>query len=276
MISVGAGALAAQARARIGNVEIGVCSGSKNLDEAVKYGFDYLEPAAAEIADMEEKDFQAFKEKVLASPIRCSSFNSFVRKLRVVGDEANEKDLRAYVEGALERCRQLGGQVVVWGSAGSRNVAPGYSRERAWQQIRSFLRMAGEVAKPKGIVVAIEPLRKQESNILNTGAESWRMVRDVRHSNIKMIIDYYHLQQENEDPQIIWEARKDIVHFHFANPKGRVWPKDPAEDPGYARFFEMVKKTGFRGGISIEGRGKFEDDAQAGLAFFRKELSQDA
>jgi hypothetical protein len=42
---------------------------------------------------------------------------------------------------------------------------------------------------------------------------------------------------------------------------------------GYAPFFAIVKKTGFRGGLSIEGRGTFEADAAASLAFFRKELA---
>lgn len=41
----------------------------------------------------------------------------------------------------------------------------------------------------------------------------------------------------------------------------------------YGRFFELVKKTGFRGGISIEGKGTLEKDAAASLAFFRKELA---
>lgn len=270
---MGAGALTAPAAARIGKIEIGVCRGSRDLDNAVKYGFDYLEPSVAEIAEMDEKAFQAFQERVLTSPIRCESFNSFIRKLRVVGEDVQQEELRAYLENSLERCRRLGGRAVVWGSAGSRNVAPGYSRQRAWHEIQSFLRMAGDIARPKGIIIAIEPLRKQESNIINTGAEALRLVHDVRHPNVRMIIDYYHLREENEDPEIVWKARKEIVHFHFANPWGRVWPKNPAEDPEYARFFKLVKKMRFSGGISIEARGKFEEDAAASLAFFRQELN---
>jgi sugar phosphate isomerase/epimerase len=162
---------------------------------------------------------------------------------------------------------------VVWGSAGSRNVPSGFSRERAWQQIQSFLRMAGDAARPRGLIIAIEPLRKQESNILNTGAETLRLVREVHHPNVKMIIDYYHLRVENEDPEIVWKARKQIVHFHFANPSGRVWPKSPTEDLVYGRFFQMVKKIKYRGGISIEARGTFENDGPNSLAFFHQELA---
>ena len=265
--------LSTQAGARNGAVRIGVCRPPKDLAEAVRFGFDYLEPAAATIAEMDEPAFQAFKSEVFASPIRCESLNSFIRKLRVVGDDVHEAELEAYVETTLERCRQLGASVVVWGSGSSRDVEEGYSRDRAWEQIRTFLRMAGDIARPKGIVVAIEPLRRKESNILNTGAEALRMVRDAHHPNVKMIIDYFHLREENEDPEIIWTARKQIVHFHFANPHGRVWPAQPSEDSEYAQFFSLVEKIKFRGGISIEARGTFEHDAAASLAFFRHEFS---
>ena len=271
--TLGAAALAAPALARTGRVKVGVCAKSADLENAVHYGFDYLEPAAAEISEMDETQFAAFKARVLASPIRCESFNIFIRTLRVVGDSVDHEALQVYMESSLERCRQLGGSVVVWGSSGSRNVPPGYSRERAWQQIQEFLRQAGEIAKSRGIVIAIEPLRKKESNIINTGAEALRLVHEVNHPNVKMIIDYYHLREENEDPQIIWEARKEIVHLHFANPNGRLWPRDPAEDREYGEFFRLVKRIHFRGGISIEGRGTFANDAAASIRFFRRELA---
>jgi D-psicose/D-tagatose/L-ribulose 3-epimerase len=268
-----AGAAGSPSFSRIGKIEIGVCTKCENLSKVAAHGFDYIDPPAAEVAAMSDATFESFKRQVLVSPIRCEAFNSFVRTLRVVGDEVNETALRNYMELALDRCRQLGATVVVWGSAGSRNVPPGFSRQRAWKQIKSFLRLADEVAGPRQIVVAIEPLRIQESNIINTGAEALKLVYEVNRPNIRMIIDYYHMRVMHEDPEIVWRARKEIVHFHFANPAGRVWPKSPSEDPEYARFFELVKKIKFRGGISIEAHGNIDRDARASLAFFREELA---
>lgn len=271
--ALGAATIVVPAVARIGNIEIGVCTKCANLPKVVHYGFDYIEPAAAEVAAMSEAAYADFKQQVMASPIRCDCFNSFIRTLRVVGDHVDNNALRNYMDLALTRCRALGAPIVVWGSAGSRNVPPGFSRDRAWKQIVDFLRLADEVARPKGIVVAIEPLRTQESNIINTGAEALKLVREVNRPAVRMIIDYYHMRVMNEDPEIVWRARKDIVHFHFANPHGRLWPKSPAEDPEYGRFFALVKKIKFRGGISIEGRGDIDRDAAQSLAFFRKELA---
>ena len=254
-------------------IKIGVCT--RDSASAAKYGFDYIEPAAAEIAAMSEDEFRDYSEEVLASPIRCRAFNSLIRRpdLKVVGNEVSLSMLRDYLEPCMSRCRRLGASVVVWGSAGSRNVPEGLSRRHANEQIVEFLRMGGDIARQHDLVLAIEPLRHQESNIVSTGAEALEMVRSVKHPNVRMIIDYYHLREENEDPKILKIGQKEIVHIHFANPHGRVWPRDLAEDDHYSEFFRYLKSTGYSGGISIEGKGTFETDGAASRAFFKSALA---
>jgi D-psicose/D-tagatose/L-ribulose 3-epimerase len=253
-------------------LKFGVCT--SDIAGAVKYGFDYIEPAAADIAGMSEDKFRKYADEVLSSPIRCEAFNSFIRQpeLVVLGNAVPTAALKDYMEACLTRCRKLGASIVVWGSAGSRKVPDGFSRERARQQIAEFLQVAGDIARRYEIVIAIEPLRRQESNILNSGAESLEMVRTVKHPNVRMIIDYYHLREENEDPRIVETARHEIVHLHFANPMGRVWPHDLSEDSYYEPFFRYLKNVGYAGRISIEGRGSFDADAVRSLAFFRQAL----
>jgi len=255
-------------------VTIGVCT--KDFASAAKYGFDYIEPAAAEIAAMSDDQFRQYSENLLASPLRCDAFNGFIRRpdLKVVGDDVPVSALSDYAEQCVARCRRLGASLVVWGSAGSRNVPEGFSRPRAQQQIADFLRMGGEIAKRHEVVLAIEPLRHQEGNILNTGAEALEMVRRVKHPNVRMIVDYFHLREENEDPSILEAGKREIVHLHFANPHGRVWPHDLSEDDHYAEFFRYLKKTNYSGGISVEGKGSFEKDGAASQAFFQKALGE--
>ena len=89
LMAVSAAGMAIPAFASIGGIQIGVCAPTRDLEKAVRYGFDYLEPAAAEVSAMGETAFQTFRAKVLASPIRCECYNSFIRRpdLRVVGQE---------------------------------------------------------------------------------------------------------------------------------------------------------------------------------------------
>ena len=263
---------AVPALSKIGGVEIGVCGPNEDFGKAEKWGFDYFEPAALAIAALSEPAFAKFRETVLASRLRCRSFNSLIRSMRVVGPDADLEAVSAYLDTTLDRCRQLGGRIIVWGSAQSRNIPEGRSRDQTWREIKLFLQRAGDIAKTKDLVIAIEPLRKQESNIINSGADALRLVDEVNHPSVKMIIDYYHLRSENEDPAILLQARDQIVHLHFANPNGRRWPRSPDEDSEYGRFFELVRRIGYRGGLSIEGRGTLEEDGAASLAFFRSQL----
>ena len=45
------------------------------------------------------------------------------------------------------------------------------AKNKAWDQIKAFLKPAGDIAKKHDIVIGIEFLRHQESNIINTGAD---------------------------------------------------------------------------------------------------------
>jgi sugar phosphate isomerase/epimerase len=274
--TLGAAALSPLVKGGVGAVEFGVCADAAHFDEAVRHGFDYYEMEVAEIDRMDEARFAALKAQVLASPIRCRAYRSLIRRFQVVGDTASaqQAEVKAYLEKNLERCKQLGGRVVVWGSGGSRNVPQGFSRDRAWQQIQEFLRMMGDIARRNDLVIGIEPLRRQESNIINSAGEALKLAREVNHPNIKIIVDYYHLRQESEDAEIVRTARNAIVHLHFANPTGRRWPHEASEDSEYKRFFSLVKEIGYKGGLSIEGNGTFEEDADASLRFFRQMLAE--
>lgn len=260
------------ARERAANIKVGVCT--RDFANAAKYGFDYIEPGAADIAAMSDDDFNDYSGDLLASSLRCHALNSLIRRpdLKVVGNEVSLSAVSDYLEPCFARCRNLGATVVVWGSAGSRNVPDGFFRDKAWEQIATYLQMAGDLAKRHDLVVAIEPLRHQESNILNTGAEAHKMVRMVKHPNVRMIIDYYHMRVENEDLRIVETAKHDIVHLHFANPNGRLWPHDLSEDAEYKKFFRYLGNIGYSGGISVEGKGSFDADGTATRAFFREAL----
>lgn len=118
-----------------GRMQVGVCARPSDLDQVERYGFDYLEPPVVEVSTMTDAEFKAFKSRVLTSRPRCRSFNSFIRTLRVVGRDVSPPALQAYLDTCLPRCRELGGEIVVWGSASSRNVPDGYPRDRAWGEI---------------------------------------------------------------------------------------------------------------------------------------------
>jgi D-psicose/D-tagatose/L-ribulose 3-epimerase len=271
LLALAAGAL--PAFAKIDGVEMGVVGDMVDFAPTVAEGFDYFEAKVGELSLLSDAEFAEVRRNVEASPIRCSRVNNFIRDLKVVGPSVDASALKAYMKRMLDRVGQLGAEIVVWGSAGSRNVPQGFSRDIAWQQIQEFLQYAGDIAGERKMVIAIEPLRKQETNIINTGGEALRLVEEVKHRHVKMMIDYYHMRLEKEDSKILVDAADQIVHLHFANPAKRRWPKSLAEDETeYARFFAFMKQIHYKAGMSIEGSGRPQTDGAASLAFFRREM----
>ena len=260
------------AHARPGPIQLGVCEPTASFPTAVKFGFDYFEPEAVEVAAMPPERFEAFKAQVEASPIRCHAFRSFIRRGVLVGPNPSP-DLDQYLVTTTARCAALGAKVIVFGSGGARNIPEGFPRAKAWDQLCAFLRKAGDIAKPHNITIAIEHLRRAETNVVNKVAEAAQLADDTAHPNVRIVVDYFHLRHENDTPDVLYKAQKHIVHLHMANPAGRVWPTRTDSDPYYKRFFEVVREIGYRGGISIEApNGKMVNDAPESLRFFGEML----
>jgi len=132
-----------------------------------------------------------------------------------------------------------------------------------------LLKTIDPLVRTKGITVAIEPLCKLESNIINTATDGLRLSRAVDRENIKLLVDYFHLVMEKEDPEILLRAGSYIRHIHFANPAGRVYPIE-IED-GYIRFMNLLKRVGYEGRISVEAYTKdFCHDAKRSVEVLRQ------
>jgi len=86
-------------------------------------------------------------------------------------------------------------------------------------------------------------------------------------------VDYYHLSEEAESPDILLEAGAAIAHIHVANPKGRVYLLS-ADESDYGRFFRNLCAIGYKGGVSVEASTKnFEAEAPVAIAMLRKGLA---
>jgi sugar phosphate isomerase/epimerase len=225
--------------------------GGEIVESLARFGFDYIELSLAHLTALPEGEFDGLQKRLERSGITCEACNNFFPpSVRLTGPEARLSAALEYANGALGRAARLGGRIVVFGSSGAKNVPQGFPVDAAWQQIRELLGHLGSMAARQGITIVIEPLCKQESNLVNNAAEGLRLAREVDHPNIRLLIDYYHLMMEHEDPDILLEAGPMIRHLHFAQVAGRAFPQDP--DDGYVRFFDRLRRIGYAGRCSIE------------------------
>jgi D-psicose/D-tagatose/L-ribulose 3-epimerase len=248
-----AGLSAASAQPPPSKVAVGYCTGLKNLEAAKAAGFDYVELSTTEVANLSDADFEAAAARIKSLGIATPAANLFMpAAIKVTGPETNPEQQMAHVKKAFARLARLGTQVVVFGSGGARRVPDGFSKDDAFKQLVDFGRRAAAEGRTHGLTITIEPLRRQETNIINTAAEGLALVEAIDHPNFQLMIDFYHLASEQEDPAIVLRAKDRIRHLHVANPQGRVFPAK-WEEFDYGPFFANLKTIGYDKRISVEG-----------------------
>ncbi len=252
-------------------VQVGWCTPLKTLEAAKNAGFDYAELGTAELATMSDADFEQAAQLVKRIGLPTPVTNLFLPgTLKVTGPQIDPAAQLAYVRTAFTRLEKIGTTIVVFGSGGARRIPEGFDKAEAFKQLVDFGKRIAPEAQAHGITVAVEPLRKQESNIINSAGEGLELVNAIGHPNFQLMIDFYHLASENEDPEIVIRAASHIRHLHTANPTGRVFPLEWTEFD-YAPFFANLRKIGYDKRISVEASTTdFPGQAPRSIALLRR------
>ncbi len=259
-----------QATAQNRPIQVGYCTPLANLEAAKAAGFDYVELSTSEIAALSDSDFDRALERIRQVGVPAPASNLFLpAALKVTGPAIDRDQQMAYVKKAFARLQQIGITTVVFGSGGARLVPEGFPKDQAFQQLVEFGRRIAPEARARGITVAVEPLRPQETNIINSAAEGLDLVNAIGDPNFQLMVDFYHLASVKEDPAIILRARDHIRHLHMANPEGRIFPRASTEYD-YQPFFAALRSIGYAGRISVEASTKdLPGDAPPAIALLR-------
>jgi len=95
----------------------------------------------------------------------------------------------------------------------------------------------------------------------------------VAHPHIRLLVDYYHLATEGEDPVIVQAAGAEVRHVHFATPVARAFPA--VWDERYGPFFEALANINYGRRISIEAfTSDFAADGARALSALRAALTR--
>ena len=261
-------------------VRFGCCVGTEPLVEGLeselgaarRAGYEYGELRLRSLAELSDEDFDVVRRIVEEAPIEVLSYNIFFPStIPVTGPQVSVKDVDDYLKRSLARALQLGGRCVVFGSSRSRNVPEGFDVHRARGQIDEFLKRCEEHAGPREITIAIEPLNRKESNIINTVAEALEIAERLSLPHIKVLADCYHMFLEKESYDIIHKAKEQLAHVHISD-GDRYFPGHcPSGGMDFAVFFDALKNIGYAGLISTEAKfDDFESEAAVSNAFTRE------
>lgn len=244
----------------------------RRMELIQKSGYDFVEfPVAIVAPDKPEAEYKPLITELKKYRIAPEVYNCFI-SLKLTGEGVDYNAIEKYLETAISRVAETGGKIIVFGSGGARRVTDGFPIGKGYAQLVKFLEMVNPVAEKYNVDIAIEPLNKQETNIINTVKEGIKLAEDVGLPRIKVLADLYHVAQENEPFENILPAGADLIHVHVADTK-RWYPGSGNYD--YNGFFATLKKMGYNGRICAEWVYKeFDPEAKQTIKFLKKKWKE--
>jgi sugar phosphate isomerase/epimerase len=270
-------------------MRIGLYVNILDLPKVEKTGFDYVELSVVDVLDPNKVSEQEFFNECVTlmqgHSIRAEAFNTlFPPDMKLVGEEVKKESLKKYLDVIIPRAKKLGARIIVWGSGQSRNVPAGFSREKAWNQLKEIIYYAATLCKGEDILIALEPLNSYVSNILNTIDECLRMAeelnKELNQDIIGIVADTSNMNIEELDfEKPLLNAKDKLFHVHFRDSGGRAPGVGNIPFGGRApglghipfhKIAQALKKINYRGRGSIEASIDLDKELIPSRDFLRK------
>ena len=143
---------------------------------------------------------------------------------------------------------EFGSQVIIGLIRG--NISEAASRSKQLAFLESSLSDLTSYAEKKKILLTIEPLNCYECNILNTASETIDLIKRIGSSNLRVLLDTFHMNIEEANmSQTIVASRDYLSHVHVADSNR----KPPGM--GHVDFKEIcsaLRTIGYNGFLSGE------------------------
>jgi D-psicose/D-tagatose/L-ribulose 3-epimerase len=257
------------------------------LDKAASMGFNVFEFPLEDPAHLTpSKVKEALKESGLR-PVVCGAFGP---SRDLTHDDVKYRDESiAYINAALKLCETIGAKVLcgpMYSAVGKRRQVTPEQKKIEWDRAVSGLNKAAKLAADHGVTLAIEPLNRFETDLINTTEQCMKLIKDIGHASVGVHLDTFHMNIEEKDlGGAVRTAGKKLAHVHACeNDRGA---------PGsgvvnWKSFFSGLHDINYKGDLVIESftpecltiaaaaaiwrpLAKNQDDlARDGVAFLKK------
>src|SRR4051812_30125257 len=225
---------------------------------AAKYGYSGLEVApftlAPLITDVTAGQRHTLRRQAEDAGVPIIGLHWLLAKTEgfmVTSPDPAVRERTAKYLGELARCcRDLGGDLMVFGSPQQRRVPPGHTREQAAGFAVDTFRRAAPAIADGGVRLCLEPLAPAEADFLTTCAEAVDLLDRIDRPNFMLHLDVKAMSSEAEPvPKLIREHLGRTGHFHANDPNRR----GPGfGDVKFRPIFRALRDGGYGGWVSVE------------------------
>jgi D-psicose/D-tagatose/L-ribulose 3-epimerase len=193
------------------------------IDRVRNIGFDAIEIC---VEDPQTIDIASIRRALDKAGLRATVCGAFGPDRDLSSEDAGPREggLR-YLERCAEIAQGLGAPAVIgpmYSAVGKTRLLGPAEREAQWQLAVEGVQRAADFAAEKGVALAVEPLNRFETDLLNTVEQAMRFLQRVDRASVGLLLDTFHMNiEEASIPDAIRQAGDRLFHFHAcANHRG--------------------------------------------------------
>jgi len=229
---------------------------SARFPEIAAMGFDVVEICAEDVLTLDAVVIREAAETAGLS-LSVSAVLGPGRSLSSA-DAETRADAVEYVRSCVVFAHSVGAGIVsgpLYGAPGGTPAVSdserGTRRDLAVEELRAVAPFAAEL----GVVLAIEPLNRFETDLINTVAQGVELCRAVDVPNVGLVLDTFHMNIEEKDPAAAIRAAGQHIASFQASESDRGTVGSGHVD--WASIFTALDESGYRGPVIVES---FRDD----------------
>ncbi len=168
-------------------------------------------------------------------------------------DAAVRRNGMDYIRSCLAIGEALGARVFAgpaYSAVGKARSLPDAARKAEWDRAVAGVREAGAMAADYGLMLALEPLNRFESDMVNNTEDVVRFIGEVDHPAVGIALDGFHMHIEEANIEAaIRRAGKHLMHVQVSESHRGIPGTGQFDWAGLRRGLEAVR---YRGAVSIE------------------------
>lgn len=131
----------------------------------------------------------------------------------------------------------------------------GQSHEDAWKRLLDSIDEVCRYGEQYNIKLGVEPINQHACDLINTSADAMRVVDELQHDNLGIVLDTGHMYLEREAISDALQCVGDrLLQFHVNDNDGKVQqnlvPGDGSFD--FPAFLKALRQERFRGTLTVE------------------------
>jgi len=124
------------------------------------------------------------------------------------------------------------------------------AKKRAWGYAVQSVREAAKYAESIGILLAVEPINRYETFLVNNAQEGVKFIEEVDSPAVKIHLDVFHMNIEEPDPaEAIRRCGKLLINLHIADSNRQAVGEGNVD---FGAIMRALKKIDYQWALTLE------------------------